>query len=516
MAAQQLPESMEISIPDGMGGGDRIQVQAPSGRTVVLQIPRVPGATAGVVITASIPHDYQRGDVIKCIVDPWSKGRGLSGRWDDNTEDTGGGDGGKIADLEADEQLDEEEELARNEELILDAGGGTNLGVEAMNRAFAQRQKPLLGPRSQTAGTGRPLLVVRNNIVRLGRANYAIDPVMPLPSEPRPAARLMRNVRQALEDRGWVYPPDEAVDLMLHYEDPFDGTWYPLTDHVFVNIFHGLVSAQKAFATGRPNGGKLAYIHPRPKLQLRPRKTLPTKVEPDDGRNPKGKAQVIRYHANGQWQRQGRQALRCSHRAWDSTLGALGEPCGKAFTHEFELEQHMAGHLVPKPTLRNRSPKPCACPWPGCEYANARRGPLKLHWKETHFANRYRLCADSAGFRGDTDVVGQFHTLGIAGSDRYSPALFKVHTDLYNAIWCRERAARGTAEEKAQYVQGIRNALKNAAELSAGVETPANTADVDAEGPGERQSRGLIEPKLLRAVEITLAQVSQCAHVNCR
>ena len=102
-------------------------------------------------------------------------------------------------------------------------------------------------------------------------------------------------VRTALEDRGWVYAPEEAVELMLYYENPDDGTWFPLTDGAYINIF-----------------SKLDI--PRPKLQLRPKKTLPTKVEPVDTKNPPGPkfggtlggpgpGEVKRLHVNGRWQR---------------------------------------------------------------------------------------------------------------------------------------------------------------------------------------------------------------------
>jgi hypothetical protein len=57
-----------------------------------------------------------------------------------------------------------------------------------------------------------------------------------------------------------------------------------------------------------------------------------------------------------------------------------------------------------------------------CRYAAARgRGALKHHWKTTHLAQRYRLCADARGHRlGDTDVIGHFHTLGLEGGGTYT------------------------------------------------------------------------------------------------
>lgn len=159
---------------------------------------------------------------------------------------------------------------------------------------MALQSRARLGPRSQAAGTGRPLLVVRNEILRKGRRDYYIDPVMPPPGAQSPSDLLLAAVRTALEDRGWVYAPEEAVELMLYYENPGDGTWFPLTDGAYNNIFSKL---------------KL----PRPKLQLRAKKTLPTKVQPIDTKNPPGPkdggtlggpgpGDVKRVHVDGRWQ----------------------------------------------------------------------------------------------------------------------------------------------------------------------------------------------------------------------
>jgi hypothetical protein len=281
------PEDMEVAVPRGAAPGDVVSAQAPSGRVVMVRIPPVAAALPGVKVVASVPAGYDGFSAVNGHVDVWRKGRGMTGRWDDDDE-------GEKKEEEEEEDEEEEEEEAASEP------------VPEAEQAPRQQQdggrlgnfhKPRLGPRSQVAGSGRPLLVVRNEIVRKGRTDHYIDPIMPPPGASSPAALLLATVRSALEDRGWVYAPEEAVELMLYYENPDDGTWFPLTDGAYNNIFCKLDL-------------------PRPKLQLRPKKTLPTKVEPMDTQNPPGPkfggtlggpgpGDVKRVHVDGRWQRVG-------------------------------------------------------------------------------------------------------------------------------------------------------------------------------------------------------------------
>ena len=116
---------------------------------------------------------------------------------------------------------------------------------------------PRLGPRSQVAGTGRPLQVVRNEVVRTGCRDYFIEPVLPPPEQPGCAAELRDRVLLALKDEGWEMHPDERVELQLFYEDPVDGCWLTLNDRVYREIFVDEMAPEHV---------------PRPKLLLRPAK----------------------------------------------------------------------------------------------------------------------------------------------------------------------------------------------------------------------------------------------------
>jgi hypothetical protein len=75
-------------------------------------------------------------------------------------------------------------------------------------------------------------------------------------------------------------------------------------------------------------------------------------------------------------------------------------------------------------------------------------------------AQAYRLCADGAGKKGETDLIGHFHTIGVPSSERYTPQLYKIHAELYNAIWLRYK--KRSDEERGIFINQIENALSNA------------------------------------------------------
>ena len=76
---------------------------------------------------------------------------------------------------------------------------------------------------------------------------------------------------------------------------------------------------------------------PRPKLQLRPKKTLPTKVEPLDYNHPPGPRpgtlggpaakNVKRVHVEGRWQRSDKAMLKC-------------KLCGHIMVGDYEARLH--------------------------------------------------------------------------------------------------------------------------------------------------------------------------------
>ena len=456
-----VPEEMDLVIKRGTKPGDIVSAQAPSGRVVMVKVPDVVAAQPGVEIVATVPVGYDGVSVVNGRVNVWRKGRGMRGRWDD--ADDGGGD------KEEDEEEDEEEEEAEEEAEEAVVEEAEEAPAEAERAAAEQGgdrlgtfHKPRLGPRSQVAGSGRPLLVVRNEIVRKGKTDHYIDPVLPPPNAASPATQLLAAVRQALEDRGWVYAPEEAVELMLYYENPDDGSWFPLTDGAYRKVF-----------------SKLDL--PRPKLQLRPKKTLPTKVEPLDYNDPPGPRlgtlggpaakNVKRVHVEGRWQRSDKAMLKC-------------KLCGKLCSTEYEFEKHQAKHLA----------APHSCPWPGCPYRNTRRGPLKLHWK-THMSQDYRLCADGVGRNTETGLIGHFHTLGIEASGRYTPELYKVHSELYALIWTKHKTR--SPEDLNMYIQAVENAVGNA---------KAMAAEVHSEGE-EGGIRGIVDHKVVQAGEKLLDEL---------
>ena len=440
------PEAMQFVVPRGAGPGDIVSAQAPSGRIVMVRVPPVAAALPGVTVVATVPAGYDGLGTVNGQVDVWLKGRGIKGRWDDDEAEK------KEEDDEEEEEAEEalSEPVPDPEQVPAQPQEGGRLGTY---------HRPRLGARGQVAGSGRPLLVVRNEIVRKGRTDHYIDPVMPPAGASSPSRLLLASVRLALEDRGWVYAPEEAVELMLYYENPDDGTWFPLTDGAYNNIFCKLDL-------------------PRPKLQLRAKKTLPTKVEPVDTKNPPGPkfggtlggpgpGDVKRVHVDGRWQRTGRSMLKC-------------ETCGKLCSTEYDLESHAAKHLS----------ESHQCPWPSCSYKNNRRGPLKLHWKG-HMAQSYRLCADGVGRKGETDLIGHFHTIGVGASEMYTPQLHKIHTELYNAIWLKLKPR--SAEEQGIYINQLENALSNARAMAAEVHSEL--------------VRGVVNPKVLHAAEEVLREL---------
>jgi hypothetical protein len=206
-ASASAPEQVSFAVPGGTGAGDVVQVQAPSGRNVSVRVPAVAAAHGGgATVVASVPAGY-RGGVLSAAIDPRRKGRGLSGRWEPFEKF-------EKKELEEEEEEEETVEGVLGEQDAVDAGDGLQDGTEERGGGGGggrMLERPRLGPRSQPAGLGQPLLVVRNEVVRTGRRDYAIDPLLPAPGAAHPAWQLASAVRQALHDRGWVYPVEEQV-----------------------------------------------------------------------------------------------------------------------------------------------------------------------------------------------------------------------------------------------------------------------------------------------------------------
>jgi hypothetical protein len=83
-----------------------------------------------------------------------------------------------------------------------------------------------------------------------------------------------------------------------------------------------------------------------------------------------------------------------------------------------------------------------------------------------------------------------------------------VHQDLYTALWLKTNVF-ATQEQHAVYINAVDNAVKNAHNMAAKLHSAAVGAGADDEGPGDRSVRGFIDPTLLRAVEVLLAELTQ-------
>jgi hypothetical protein len=522
--SQAVVDTVEVRVPRGVGPGDAIQAVSAGGRRVMVVVPggarsewRTPQVVAhpGTKLIASLPPGSTATRVIGRL-DHWQKGRGLKGDlkqgtfWPRGWPDPGGDEaeeGGADEEEAAEEEEEEEEGGAAPADAGSEASGETAATAAPGGRAEAwwkapapggrQLHMPRLGPTSKIAGTGRPLQVVRNEVVRVGRRDYFIDPVLPPPETPQVTQELLRRIMAAMEAEGWEMTAEERIPLQIYYMDPEDGCWLQLNDRVYREIF--IDELGPAFVA-------------RPKLMLRAAKTMPTTVrahhddifgpifgtddqhlaDPADPRagwqfvtckgtkvckncacadvhdgekgawrpdeNLRSGRQAYYYMAGGRWQHRGRRPLQCAR-------------CGKECDFDFEMEEHEAWHLR----------QAHHCPYPDCPYTSKRRGTMKHHWKG-HLANSYRLCADGGGWRSaETDLAAEFIP-GDGTSEKYTRELAMVHRMLTTGLFARDAA-------------GLRNALVQAEEQVANIHVETESAVV----------RGVVEPKLMHAARAMVA-----------
>ena len=419
-----VPEEMDLVIKRGTKPGDIVSAQAPSGRVVMIKVPDVVAAQPGVEIVATVPVGYDGASVVNGRVNVWRKGRGMRGRWDD--ADDGGG--GKEEDEEEEEEEAEEEAQEAVVEEAEEGGSAEQRGRRRSRAAIGwarSTSRSACAARSR-APAGRCSWCATRSCK--GKTDHYIDPVLLPPNAASPATQPLAAVRQ-LEDRGWVYAPEEAVELMLYYENPDDGSWFPLTDGAYCS----------------PQQARLAT----PQAQLRPKKTPPTRSSccttttcpaPDRGlRAARQRERQAHGHAGSA------RTRRCSSAS-----------CAAALQHGVRVRE-----------APGEAPGGAAqLPWPGCPYRNTRRGPLKLHWK-THMSQDYRLCADGVGRNTETGLIGHFHTLGIEASGDTRPSCTR-YTPSSTLIWTKHKTR--SPEDLNMYIQATENAVGTAKAMAAGAQ----------------------------------------------